>query len=46
MAAGLGLNGFVAYGLVGSGKLTWPQAMGLIIIEGLLVLILVLTKLA
>ena len=45
MAAGLGLNGFVAYGLVGSGKLTWPQAMGLIILEGLLVLILVLTKL-
>src|SRR5690606_29490579 len=45
VAAGLGINGFVAYGLVGSGKLTWEQAMGLIVLEGVLVLILVLTKL-
>ncbi|MCB2412962.1 NCS2 family permease [Demequina sp. TTPB684] len=45
LAAGLGLNSFVAYGLVGSGMLTWPQAMGLIVIEGALVLLLVLTKL-
>jgi adenine/guanine/hypoxanthine permease len=45
VAAGLGINGFVAYGLVGSGQLTWEQAMGLIVIEGLLVLLLVLTKL-
>jgi AGZA family xanthine/uracil permease-like MFS transporter len=45
MAAGLGLNAFVAYGLVGSGLFTWPEAMGLIVIEGVLVLILVLTKL-
>ncbi len=44
LAAGLGLNSFVAYVLVGSGQLTWPQAMGLIVIEGVLVLILVLTK--
>lgn len=44
MAAGLGLNSFVAYGLVGSGMLTWQEAMGLIVIEGVLVLILVLTK--
>ncbi len=44
LAAGLGLNGFVAYGLVGSGMLTWQQAMGLIVVEGILVLILVLTK--
>ncbi len=45
VAAGLGLNSFVAYGLVGSGMLTWKQAMGLIVLEGALVLILVLTKL-
>ncbi len=44
MAAGLGLNSFVAYGLVGSGMLTWEQAMGLIVLEGAAVLILVLTK--
>jgi len=44
MAAGLGLNSFVAYGLVGSGMLTWQEAMGLIVLEGVVVLILVLTK--
>src|SRR5690606_34269000 len=42
---GLGLNAFVAFGLVGSGLFEWPEAMGLIVIEGALVLILVLTKL-
>lgn len=45
MATGLGLNAFVAYGLVGSGLLTWPEAMGLIVIQGVLVFVLVLTKL-
>ncbi len=45
LATGLGLNAFVAYGLVGSGALSWPEAMGLIVLEGVLVLILVLTKL-
>ena len=44
IAAGLGLNAYVAFGLVGGGLFTWPEAMGLIIIEGVLVLILVLTK--
>jgi len=44
VAAGLGLNAFVAFGLVGSGLFSWPEAMGLIVIEGVLVLILVLTK--
>jgi AGZA family xanthine/uracil permease-like MFS transporter len=44
MAAGLGLNSFVAYGLVGSQMLTWQEAMGLIVLEGAAVLILVLTK--
>jgi len=45
VAAGLGLNAYVAFGLVGSGLFTWPEAMGLIVIEGVVVLLLVLTKL-
>lgn len=45
IAAGLGLNAYVAFGLVASGLFTWPEAMGLIVIEGALVLLLVLTKL-
>jgi len=45
IAAGLGLNAYVTFGLVGSGLFTWPEAMGLIIVEGAVVLILVLTKL-
>lgn len=44
LATGLGLNSFVAYALVGSGMVTWEQAMGLIVLEGALVLVLVLTK--
>lgn len=44
LAAGLGLNAFVGYGLVVGAGLSWPQAMGFIVIEGLVVLILVLTK--
>lgn len=42
IAAGLGLNAFVAYTLVGGG-LSFPQAMGVIVAEGLLILLLVLT---
>ena len=34
MAAGLGLNAFVAFTLVATAGLTWPQAMGVIVIEG------------
>ena len=41
IAAGLGLNGFLAFGL--APYMTWPQAFGLVIIEGFIVLILVLT---
>ena len=41
LAAGLGLNGFVAFGLAPT--MTWPQAFGLIVLEGILVLVLVLT---
>ncbi|MGZ5291403.1 MAG: NCS2 family permease [Actinomycetota bacterium] len=43
MAAGLGLNAFVAFTLVGAAGLTWEQAMGVIVIEGLLIAALVLT---
>lgn len=42
MAAGLGINGFVA-GLVISKTLSWPEVMGLVLIEGLLVMVLVAT---
>ena len=43
MAAGLGLNAFVAFTLVAQAQLTWPQAMGVIVVEGLVIAALVLT---
>ncbi len=44
LAAGLGLNAFVAFALVaGPSSLTWPQAMGVIVTEGLAISVLVLT---
>ena len=42
-AAGLGINSFVATTLVGS--LTWPEAMGLVVINGLIIVILAATGL-
>ncbi|HXF56024.1 MAG TPA: NCS2 family permease [Actinomycetota bacterium] len=44
MAAGLGLNAFVTFTLVGTFQLTWPQAMGVIVWEGLMITLLVLTR--
>jgi AGZA family xanthine/uracil permease-like MFS transporter len=41
VAAGLGINGFVAYTI--APLMTWPQAMGLIVLEGLIIGALVLT---
>jgi len=41
LATGLGINALVAYTLVKT--MTWPQAMGLIVWEGILITILVLT---
>ena len=41
LATGLGLNGFVTYSLATRG--TWETAMGLVVIEGLIILVLVLT---
>jgi adenine/guanine/hypoxanthine permease len=42
-AAGLGINAFVATTLVGS--LTWPEAMGLVVINGLIIVALAATGL-
>ena len=44
MAPGMGLNAVVAYQLVGQMKLTWPQAMTVIFLEGVVILVLVLTR--
>ncbi|MGZ4446976.1 MAG: NCS2 family permease [Nocardioides sp.] len=41
LAAGLGLNAFVAFSI--ASQMTWADAMGLIVIEGLVILVLVLT---
>jgi AGZA family xanthine/uracil permease-like MFS transporter len=41
LATGLGLNALVAY--VVAPLMTWPQAMGLIVLEGIVIFILVLT---
>jgi AGZA family xanthine/uracil permease-like MFS transporter len=43
MAAGLGLNAFVTFTLVGQFGLSWPEAMGIIVLEGLVITGLVLT---
>ncbi|MEY3148830.1 MAG: hypothetical protein RL029_104 [Actinomycetota bacterium] len=41
LATGLGLNTFVAVGI--ASKMTWADAMGLVVLEGLIILVLVLT---
>ncbi len=41
LATGLGLNAFVAYSV--ASQMTWADAMGLVVIEGLVILLLVLT---
>lgn len=43
LAAGLGINAMVAYTLVGMNGMTYADAMGLIVIEGVIILLLVLT---
>src|SRR5918995_5746855 len=45
LASGLGLNAIVAFTLILGLGLTWQQAMAVIVIEGLLVTVLVLTNL-
>jgi AGZA family xanthine/uracil permease-like MFS transporter len=44
LAPGMGINAFVTFGLVGAGILTWPNAMGVIVTEGLVILLLVIIK--
>jgi adenine/guanine/hypoxanthine permease len=43
LAAGLGLNAAVAYSVAALPGMTWADAMGIIVIEGVVILILVLT---
>ncbi|OKL54747.1 permease [Bowdeniella nasicola] len=43
LASGMGLNAMVAFTLVGASGLTWAEAMGLIVWEGIIILVLVLT---
>jgi AGZA family xanthine/uracil permease-like MFS transporter len=43
LAAGLGLNAVVAFSIAGLPDVTWADAMGLVVIEGLIILLLVLT---
>jgi AGZA family xanthine/uracil permease-like MFS transporter len=44
MAPGMGLNAFVAFELVAGHGFTWPQAMTIVFLEGLVIAILVLTR--
>lgn len=41
IATGLGLNAFVAYSV--ASQMTWADAMGLVVLEGIVILVLVLT---
>lgn len=41
LATGLGLNAFVAFSV--ASQMTWADAMGLVVLEGIIILILVLT---
>ena len=43
LATGLGLNAFVAFGIASLPDMTWADAMGLVVLEGLIILLLVLT---
>ena len=45
LATGLGLNAFVAFGIASLDNMTWADAMGLVVLEGLIILALVLTGL-
>lgn len=40
IAPGMGLNAVVAYGLVASGKASFPEAMGLVVLEGVAMVLL------
>jgi AGZA family xanthine/uracil permease-like MFS transporter len=44
LAPGMGLNAVVAYELVVGRGLTWPQAMTIVLLEGVVITLLVLTR--
>src|SRR2546422_2519766 len=44
LAAGMGLNAVVAFDLVAGRGLSWPQAMTVVLLEGLVITLLVLTR--
>ena len=43
LATGLGLNAFVTFGIAKLPEMTWADAMGLVVMEGVIILVLVLT---
>ncbi len=43
LAAGLGLNAVVTYSIASLPDMTWADAMGIVVLEGLIILVLVLT---
>ncbi|GAA2245161.1 NCS2 family permease [Rarobacter faecitabidus] len=43
LAAGLGLNAVVAFGIANIDGMTWADAMGIVVLEGIIILALVLT---
>ena len=43
LATGLGLNAFVTFGIAKLPGMTWADAMGLVVLEGIIILVLVLT---
>lgn len=45
MAAGLGLNAMLAYTIVSLPGMTWADAMGIVVLEGILIFLLVMTGL-
>src|SRR6188474_2205278 len=44
LAPGMGLNAVVAFELVAGRGLTWPQAMTVVFLEGIVITVLVLTR--
>src|SRR5450759_3324999 len=43
LATGLGFNVFVTFGIAKLPGMTWPDAMGLVVLEGIIITVLVLT---
>lgn len=43
LAAGLGLNAIVAFSIAGLPDVTWADAMGIVVLEGIIILVLVMT---